>query len=203
MGMFSKLFSFGRKQQRQAPTQKAEARARLEEKTRTANARGQGIMERVNQRRQQSQAGTQPMSIQERIANDRKRGFMPTGIIEDERDVDPWHHVGSTGVSTVNPEEVGDALDREDMQTFLAGEFTIMADSSNVRYIKYIPEMQELEVGYKASGRRGDSAYRYASVTVEEAALAFIATSKGGYVWDVLRQRGTRYGHKKPYWRVA
>lgn len=73
-------------------------------------------------------------------------------------------------------------------------------DSSNVVSFQYFNQEHRLIVGYK--GRRPPSEvgyYEYLGVTEDEAKQAFMAMSKGGWVWDVLRVRGTRCGHKKPY----
>jgi hypothetical protein len=46
------------------------------------------------------------------------------------------------------------------------------------------------------------SAYLYSNVSEQEAIQAAKQPSKGGFVWDSLRVRGTKKGHKKPYVRI-
>lgn len=89
-----------------------------------------------------------------------------------------------------------------DATSFLAGKMIVMADSSNVAWFGYAPRTEELTVGYKAKRGRPERAYVYSNVSRVEAAAMFAASSKGTYVWDVLRIRGTVYGHKKPHRRI-
>jgi hypothetical protein len=119
------------------------------------------------------------------------------GKFIDAEDVSPWETIGSTGVSTINPEEVGDALNRDDLEAFVDGSMVIYTDSSNVSYFRYMPDVYILEVGFK-----NGAVYRYGNIDVRDAANFVTATSKGGAVWDYLRVRGTLLQHKKPYWRV-
>lgn len=76
---------------------------------------------------------------------------------------------------------------------FLHGEM-VSVISSNVSQIQYDFDLKLLYVIYLNGGW-----YQYALVTPEEAAAFFNAGSKGKWVWDVLRQRGTQFGWKKPY----
>lgn len=73
-------------------------------------------------------------------------------------------------------------------------------ESSNVFSFLYSRQDQKLTVGYK--GRRGPAEigyYEYRPISEEEARDAWRAISKGGWVWDKLRVRGTKCGHRKDY----
>lgn len=71
--------------------------------------------------------------------------------------------------------------------------------SSNVSRVIYDIEHESLYVTY-ASGHRTDGrTYRYWTVTYREAAALYNSASKGRYVWDNLRIRGTLLGHRKNY----
>jgi hypothetical protein len=76
---------------------------------------------------------------------------------------------------------------------FLYGEM-IEVVSSNVHAIQYDKDNQFLYIVFKNTAW-----YRYGNVFPSEAESFFFAGSKGGWVWDNLRVRGTVFGHKKPY----
>ena len=69
--------------------------------------------------------------------------------------------------------------------------------SSNVEWFRYVIKQQVLYVGFK-----GGSEYIYYNVTPQEAIQAAKYQSKGSFVWDYLRKRGSRRYHKKPYRRI-
>lgn len=84
----------------------------------------------------------------------------------------------------------GDARD-----DFLAGHSIYSGfKSSNVSAAHYDPEQHYLELGFKNGG-----AYGYHDVTRDEARTFYNASSKGNWVWDNLRVRGTVFGYKKSY----
>lgn len=66
--------------------------------------------------------------------------------------------------------------------------------SSNVSAIRYDPKDNYLEIGYKNGGW-----YGYHDVTSREARSLYGASSKGSWVWDHLRVKGTVFGYQKPY----
>lgn len=86
---------------------------------------------------------------------------------------------------------------------FLGGQVHYVT-SSNVAWIQYLwmypngTESNELYVGF-----RDGSVYAYEDVTFEEALSMFRAGSKGGWVWDNLRVRGTQFGFQKNYRLVS
>lgn len=83
--------------------------------------------------------------------------------------------------------------DMDPLTRFLYGEYVEVV-SSNVLAIQYDKEHQWLYVVFKTNAW-----YQYFDVTVKEAESLFFAGSKGGWVWDNLRIRGTVFGYKKRY----
>ena len=84
----------------------------------------------------------------------------------------------------------------QDAQDFIDG-YPFFAHSSNVAMVQYFYQVKQMMVEYK--NRR---AYLYKSISVDEALIFFGAFSKGGWVWDNLRIRGTATGFKKYYIRL-
>ena len=73
-------------------------------------------------------------------------------------------------------------------------------DSSNVDGQAYFLDKEELLVGFHGGDKsKGITYYVYFSVTEEEARDFYGAPSKGSWVWDHLRIRGTSLGHQKDY----
>lgn len=66
--------------------------------------------------------------------------------------------------------------------------------SSNVDLIRYDYEEEVLYVQFK-----NGAMYSYRTVSYKEALDFAQAPSKGGWVWDHLRVRGTLLGHRKQY----
>lgn len=85
----------------------------------------------------------------------------------------------------------------EEMNNFVYRQQWLPVNSSNVVQVQYIWEVQKMIVEYMNGGR-----YLYSNVTDQEAIDFVRAPSKGGWVWSVLRVRGTKKGHKKPYVKV-
>lgn len=105
------------------------------------------------------------------------------------------------------PDELQDQLANQasgPAQAFLLGEKTWVI-SSNVAWIQYVHHepgnphpLNLFYVGYLDG-----SVYEYEQMSVSEALDFFHAQSYGKQVWDVLRQRGTVFGYKKPYRLVS
>lgn len=95
----------------------------------------------------------------------------------------------------VNPIGRGEA---PDLESFLYGETYSRFASSNVEAIAYDITQQQLYVRFQ-----GGRWYRYDAVTKQEAGLFWAGYSKGTMVWDILRIRGTKDGHRKSYTRDA
>lgn len=86
----------------------------------------------------------------------------------------------------------------DDFNRFMSGKF-VSVSSSNVNAIAYFPESYYLEIEY-----HDGTYYGYFDVSSEEAANLFRSGSKGGWVWDHLRIRGTKLGFRKSYvWNGA
>ena len=72
--------------------------------------------------------------------------------------------------------------------------------SSNVEAMQYEVAEKRLTVAYNGGNRNGTVGYyQYEDVSEDEAEAAFAAASKGIWVWDNLRVRGTRCEHHKDY----
>lgn len=80
-----------------------------------------------------------------------------------------------------------------ELEAFLAG-VIIEVISSNVWRCQFVVEEQTLYVQY-----RNGNWYWYTGISEDEATQLYHAGSKGKWVWDCLRVRGTVFGHKKPY----
>lgn len=92
---------------------------------------------------------------------------------------------------------------------FLLGERVLITKSSNVKAITYSALNGKLFVEFIVkppggiTGRRWPGAkyytgpYRYMTLTPNEAASMFNATSHGVWVWDHLRVRGSATAHQK------
>lgn len=79
---------------------------------------------------------------------------------------------------------------------------------SNVYAYGYIAAYEQLYVQYRWKSRDGQrtgmgSVYKYLHVKPDEYQSLREASSKGSWVWDTLRERGTVVGHRKPYFLVA
>lgn len=92
------------------------------------------------------------------------------------------------------------------------GYFKIVDASSNVYAIKYDVQSANLYVqfqhwdpsmGYDELSGEPGPIYEYGGVSLAEARAFYLAASKGEWVWDNLRVRGTFSGHQKPYKLVA
>lgn len=81
----------------------------------------------------------------------------------------------------------------DDLAGYMGGEEKSVS-SSNVASSKYDSKEKYMEVGF-IGGKR----YGYHDVSSQEATSFFSAKSKGSWVWDHLRRRGTRFGYQKSY----
>lgn len=82
------------------------------------------------------------------------------------------------------------------------GEVVYSPQSSCVAWYQYHLGAENHEpllyIGYKGD-KGGVSAYAYQNVSIDEALSLHAAGSKGTWVWDNLRIRGTVFGYLKPY----
>lgn len=84
------------------------------------------------------------------------------------------------------------------LDRFLEGEWVANFFSSNVAGFSWREADSILIVQYKDG-----SIYQYEQVHMEEAVSMFQTQSKGGWVWDNLRIRGTKLGYRKPYYFLS
>jgi len=90
---------------------------------------------------------------------------------------------------------IGEGKESESSVTgFLAGAPYSEFRSSNVADAKYNYRDMSLDLGFLNGGK-----YRYYDVSPYEAKSFYSAPSKGKWVWDKLRLRGTVFGYQKPY----
>lgn len=75
----------------------------------------------------------------------------------------------------------------------------VPVESSNVHSIGYDLDRAMLYVRYLDDGVSAGPLYGYHDVTPSEFLQFLDAASKGRWVWDRLRERGTIAGYKKPY----
>jgi hypothetical protein len=88
-------------------------------------------------------------------------------------------------------------IGNEELNDFINGGNMIFVHSSNVAGMQYFPEEQKLMIEFL-----NGSAYLYSSITRDEALQFAQNASKGKTVWDLLRVRGSKTAHKKPYKRI-
>lgn len=92
--------------------------------------------------------------------------------------------------------KAGAAGSHEDF--LLRGAWMDCSRSSNVDLAQYDWEANVLYIEFK-----GGAVYAYDNVSFNEAVSFANAPSYGKWVWDHLRIRGTKLGHRKPYSLVA
>lgn len=87
---------------------------------------------------------------------------------------------------------VGDAHD------FVYGGEILFVSSSNVAAVQYHHKTRKMMVEYLSGG-----SYLYDEVSDGEALSFFRASSPGKWIWDNLRIRGTKRGHRKTWRRLT
>jgi KTSC domain len=98
-----------------------------------------------------------------------------------------------------NAEREVQARVREPLWRFLnEDEWVDSPQSSNVASFRFLHASNELEIMYKDG-----SAYLYGEISPELATELFNAPSKGSFVWDRLRRRGSVFGFQKPYQLIS
>ena len=88
-------------------------------------------------------------------------------------------------------------LTGNDIEGFLYEGKPLFVYSSNVASATYYPTDSKMAVGFLGGGM-----YLYSNVTMEEAYQFTQAQSKGRWVWDYLRVRGSRTAHRKPFTKI-
>jgi hypothetical protein len=110
-----------------------------------------------------------------------------------------------TGKEDVSPEN---RARWEKLRDSEAGDFTyngaiLYVHSSNVQSAQYDIESQTLLVAYLPKKNSAGAIWQYDPISEDEAIAFANAHSKGSFLWDVVRVRGTRHGHKVNARRVA
>lgn len=90
----------------------------------------------------------------------------------------------------------GGYLSEEQTAAFMEGE-VMHVHSSNVVSAQYDSGTQQMTVTFN------DGTYLYYGVSDHEAEVFATATSKGRYIWDYFRVRGSATQHKKPYKKIS
>ena len=96
------------------------------------------------------------------------------------------------------PEAVAAAFATDEVDSFVHFGTFLKVQSSNVAGATYDPEASKLTIEFLDKGA-GPAFYEYEDVSIREAEAFARAASKGKFVWDALRLRGTIFGHRKPY----
>jgi hypothetical protein len=121
-----------------------------------------------------------------------------------EREIETRRRRAAVGEQVIVPFATGPRQFPAD-HPLVTGEM-VRVESSNVHSIGYDLDTGTLYVRFLVTVVRegrvrqfGGSLYGYRGVTPEEFLRFLDAPSKGGWVWDNLRVRGTASGHKKDY----
>lgn len=88
-------------------------------------------------------------------------------------------------------------LDHETVSAFVYDGAPLFVHSTNVAMFQYHREAHKLMVEF-----HNGSAYLYSDISDDDAFYFAQTFSKGGAIWDLLRVRGSRTAHKKPYVRI-
>ena len=89
-------------------------------------------------------------------------------------------------------------LSAGDVEAFLFRRKVLTVSSSNVASAQFIAGQNKLIVQYLDDGKPGQH-YKYDGVTEQEALSFANAGSKGVWTWTVLRVRGSKTAHRKPF----
>lgn len=109
------------------------------------------------------------------------------------------HEAIRQGQQPYTSEEIANwgMLTGSEVEEFLYDAKFLPVHSSNVAGTQYFFDKEELVVDFLDG-----SSYKYYDVTLQEAEDFTKAQSKGGWVWDVLRVRGSDTQHKKKFTRL-
>jgi hypothetical protein len=94
-------------------------------------------------------------------------------------------------------QEGKEKISEGEVEDFLYNETPLFVTSSNVNLAQYFAETQQMLVEFK------DGAYMYDNISIQEAVSFATAQSKGSWVWDRLRVRGSATAHRKSYRRIG
>ena len=90
-----------------------------------------------------------------------------------------------------------ETLSVEEVDDFVNGGQPLFVHSSNVVSAQYYPIERKMLIQFK------DGRYMYSNVSEQEALNFAQAQSKGAFVWDTFRVRGSKTAHRKPYAKVG
>ena len=89
-------------------------------------------------------------------------------------------------------------LSNDDVEAFLFRRKVLPVSSSNVAAAQFIAGQNKMIIAY-----HDDGYYEYDGVTEQEAVEFANAPSKGIWCWNVLRVRGSKTAHRKPFKSVS
>lgn len=116
----------------------------------------------------------------------------PAGRVEGHRGLG----IGSTTEPDLHPEK-WERLSGDQVENFVYHRAVLPVNSTNVAHVQYDIEKHILIVTFLGGGQ-----YSYSNVSEQEAINFAQAGSKGAWVWDRLRIRGSKTGHQKPYRKI-
>lgn len=90
-------------------------------------------------------------------------------------------------------------LSGDEVYDFVHNSVIMFVHSSNVGAVQYFKEDQKLMVEFLPGANGKPGRYLYSNVTEDDAISFARAGSKGKWVWDNLRVRGSKTAHRKPY----
>lgn len=107
--------------------------------------------------------------------------------------------IGHRGVATGLPTDTGkwETISAEEVEAYVYKGAALPVHSSNVEHIQYDINKKVLIVSFHGGGQ-----YSYQQVSEQEAINFAQAFSKGKFIWDTFRVRGSRTAHKKPYSKI-
>ena len=113
-----------------------------------------------------------------------------------------WIRGGRVGLEPPEPYTEEERLKHRQLGSaqamgFVYDQEPLFVHSSNVAMGQYFLPDKKLMLEFLDG-----SAYTYDNVTEDEAIEFVQYASKGGFVWDRLRIRGTKKGHQKPYRKI-
>ena len=94
-------------------------------------------------------------------------------------------------------------LTETEHDAFLEKAKPIYVHSSNVLAVQWWKESNQMAVVYKGDNGKAGGTYLYQNVSRREAELFLAAPSKGSWIWDHLRFRGSKTAHRKPYAKIS
>lgn len=104
----------------------------------------------------------------------------------------PWHGGPKPAAAGERGTGSRQLLSADQVENFVYGGEPLPVSSSNVASATYALDEEQLTISYLDG-----AAWQYSPVTVEEALDFARALSKGTWVWDNLKVRGTVHQHQK------